>query len=358
MKKNILKILSALACIFLAFNASAQRPIWVVGHACNSQKCLADAIADGGNGVEIDINSNADSCRTDWSVNHDGGYLSLSDRNSKNDSQRRYGEYSDMRYVSLEEYLNFPDMDKIAFLWLDLKTPEYAPQLVKHVHDILLRRYGSPNKVPFSILYGFYYQNQLTALALDEETGQNIVGLEWYKKYLWENEGLGLAREGSITYKYWTAKLDDLKAFYEKYNFPIGKHVMTNGYGFPYAPPFSWKSWISTSLIQARKWRDSGQYCVRTGTWSMAKPWHGVQMTIAEDISYHHSWQSECDLILIECRNEFALTKVFPLTFQSGSLKGFVEHFLMPNGKWQSYNKGRCRLARPLTDPNPDKFYK
>ena len=110
MKKNILKILSALACIFLAFNASAQRPIWVVGHACNSQKCLADAIADGGNGVEIDINSNADSCRTAWSVNHDGGYLSLSVRNSKNDSQRRYGEYSDMRYVSLEEYLNFPDM--------------------------------------------------------------------------------------------------------------------------------------------------------------------------------------------------------------------------------------------------------
>lgn len=359
MKKNISKISLALACIFLAFNASAQRPIWVVGHACNSEQCLIDALADGANGVEIDINSDPAHCRTDWSINHDSGYLSSTVRDSRNKSEGREG--TKRKYVSLEEYLNFADMDKIAFLWLDIKTPEgeNGIRLVEHIHDILNKRYHvydekgnfQHNRVPFSIFYNFYHQDQLTI---------NFDGLPayyWYNKNLWENEALGLGREGSTNYKYSTAELKDLRNnIFDR--MLRERHMMTNGYGWPYGPPFSWRSNISESLIQARKWRDSGEYCMRTGTWTMERGWHGVQMTIAEDISYHHSWQSECDVILIECRNEFFPAQAGLPGFNCTSLKDFVDCFLKPNGSWSSYNQGRIRLARPLTDKYPDRCFR
>lgn len=368
MKKYIISISSAFACIFLAFNANAQsnaaRPIWVLGHACNSEQCLIDALADGANGIEIDVHSDDAHKNTDWSVNHGGkkkigyvweseGYIPVDVRASRNKSEGREGKKT--KWVSLEEYLNFADMDKIAFLWLDIKTNDYATELVEHVHKILEKRFNGKDNIPFSILYGLYDKKYLTINVKDNATGTSIAALEWYKKYLWPNEGIGLAREGSTRMTYYTATLTDLKKIYDKYQFPVGKHIMTNGFGWPYFPCFFWKSQISNTLIEAKELRNSGQYCVRTGTWTMERPWHGVQMVISQSDSKYWSYRSECDLILIECRNEFFPAENNLPGFNKNSLRDYVKWFFSPNGCWWKYNNGNYRRAGQRKE---DPFYK
>lgn len=351
MKKNILlKTLAVFACMFSVLNANAARPIWLVGHACNSEQCLIDALADGANGVEIDVNSNVDNCRVDWSINHDSGYFSPEARKAKNTSEGRTGT---RRYVSLEEYLNFAAMDKIAFLWLDIKTPDNNTVigLVEHIHKILDKRYGdgtdysSLGKVPYSIFFNFYHQDQLTVEY------EGLSALKWYASRLRPNEALGLGREGSTNYKYSTETLENLEKVFA--DFPKEKHMMTNGYGWPYGPPYSWRSQISESLIKAKEWRDAGRYCHRTGTWTMEQPRHGLQVIISGDISYHTSWLCECDVVLMECRNEFFPAMSGLPGFNRNSLHDFVEWFFK-EGCWRDYNNGRYYLARPLTSPDGD----
>ena len=80
MKRNFLKIYTALICLCISICSTAQpgsaRPVWVVAHACNSPQCLFDALEDGANGVEIDIATSTDYCEYGadafWSVAHDG----------------------------------------------------------------------------------------------------------------------------------------------------------------------------------------------------------------------------------------------------------------------------------------------
>lgn len=338
MKRNSIFICVALICLFASFSANAQRPVWVVGHACNSHLALMNAVRDGASGVEIDIHTIFEHADNDWSVNHGSDtekYLNPTERETQNHIQERTGL---RRYVSLKEYLNFEEMDKINILWLDVKTENCGKGLVKYVHEILLERYHSIDKVPFSIIYGFYGRMDFSP---------NFVDLS---SLLWENEGISLAYEGKDYGKKWrSGSFDDIEDYMKKgWNLPIEQHFMTCGFGWGQSVT---KNSIEPQCIrQAREKMLKDQYCSRVGFWTCGISYHGLQLVCAKE-DYHDSYETECDLILIECDSDF-----FPLKFPGfdrWALQNFINRFLKEDGDWyRNNNKGHYRLAT-----KDDKFY-
>lgn len=362
-----------LACLLLSFGVAAQscpsaRPIWVVAHACNSPQCLLDALEDGANGVEIDVATSTDFCKYGakpfWSVAHDG-FVSPEEMEIYNLAPERIAN-PNTRYVSLEEYLMLPEMDELSILWLDVKgAGEYfaIDVLVQHVHEVLEKRYGRDKygnvDVPYSIIYGAYgldalEQRKIHFRSEDDETNPPMV-IDWLKDNLWENEGTGLAREGSTMFKYAAGTLESLEKFFvDEHDFPKEKHLMTNGFGWPYWPVFTKHSEVTGSLIEAKDLVKQNRYCVKTGTWSMELPHHGLQVICSED-DYDDSYKTECDLVLIECRNEFFPASAVPFLYSHEALKKFTNRFFKENGAYYKYNKGKYRIAGQRDE---DPFYR
>lgn len=337
MKRNSIFIYVALICLFASFSANAQRPVWVVAHACNSHQCLINAVRDGASGVEIDIHTIFEHADNDWSVNHGSKnekYLDPTEREKRNKSEDRTGI---RRYVSLKEYLNFEEMDKINILWLDVKTANCGKGLVKYVHEILLERYHSIDKVPFSIIYGFYGRMDYCVYITD-------IGSQ-----LWSNEGISLAYEGKTGNEWSSGTFGDIEDWMNKYNLPIEQHFMTCGFGpGVFVNPDS----IEPQCIkQAREKMLKDQYCSRVGFWTCTQDVHGLNFVCAkDDYGYSDSYGTECDLVLMECDTEF-----YPLNFPGfnrWTLQNFINKFFKENGAWYKFNRGDYRLAT-----KDDKFY-
>ena len=344
MRKEILALCLALGFLGTTSFANAQdsgdvlpgRPVWLVGHACNSERCLENVIEDGGCGVEIDVDTDANNKDSFWSVNH-GGFITRKTMDSRN-AYRNPGNY----YVSLEEYLNFGDMDNIIILWLDVKEggSKYLKELVTHVHSILKVRYGSPENAPYSIIYGLYSMDSFEVMVGNEKT------IDWLKRNLCPNEGINLACEGKSSGKYATDSLPKLeKYFVNEHDFPIGRHFMTCGWGVSGAVN---KGTIETvSLLEAKKLRDANRYCSRTGFWTSCK-YSDVIWFIDPDWAGVHT---DCDLILADCRSDFNI----PFITHHDALQRAVNDYFNPKGTdYKKYNKGKCRLAVK----GKDKFYK
>lgn len=336
MKSRILRFCLVLVYTFFAIDANAQRPVWVVGHACNSHQCLIDALADGGCGVEIDLHTDEANKNKDWSVNHGlkfpyvETYLSEAERKSRNNKQGRIGTTTE--YVSLEQYLRFPEMNKLSILWLDVKTGEYLVELVKHVHAVLKEVYPDGN-IPYSIIYGVYTIDVLNAPI----PGTSDLVIDWLRDNLWEKEGINLAYEGKDKNQkngLGSGFFEEIEDLMTSHRFPISKHFMTCGFGASYFV-FSW-SVEPKNIIAAKNLRSQGRYCSKIGFWTCASysdaiwfiepKWKGIQ--------------TECDLVLVECRNEFAAPG------HKTALSKLVEYFFNSNGcYYNKYNGGRTRIA-------------
>ncbi len=342
MKNSVKRIFLVFVCTILAINANADRPVWVVGHACNSHQCLIDALEDGGCGVEIDIHSDEANKNKDWSVNHGLSfpyvekYLSEDERARRNKKFGRLG--TNKEYVSLEQYLKFPEMKNISILWLDVKTGEYLVELVQHVHAVLKNVY--PNgKIPYSIIYGLYKIDVLNARI----PGTSDLVIDWLRDNLYENEGINLAWEGKNKNQKWgSGSIDEIEDLMTSHRFPIYKHFMTCGYFDSRSVRAN--SVETTNILKAKKLRSKGRYCSRIGYWTCG--WYGCAIWFIEP-----SWkqiQTECDLVLVGCRNEFKGPE------QKKALWKLVNYFFKPNGDYYSkYNSGRHRIANQT-----DVFYK
>lgn len=329
MKRNSIFICVALICLFASFSANAQRPVWVVAHACNSHQCLINAVRDGASGVEIDIHTIFEHADNDWSVNHGSKnekYLDPTEREKRNKFEDRTGN---RRYVSLKEYLNFEEMDKINILWLDVKTANCGKGLVKYVHEILLERYHSIDKVPFSIIYGFYGRMDYCVYTTD-------IGSQ-----LWSNEGISLAYEGKTGNEWSSGTFGDIEDWMNKNNVTTRQHFMTCGFGAGFTVG---KNSIEPQCIrQAKEKMLQDQYCSRIGFWTCTQANHGLQLVCAKD-DFIDSYETECDLILMECDTEF-----YPLNlpgFNRWAVQNFINKFFKKDGEWYNkYNHEKYRLA-------------
>lgn len=354
MKKYPISIIIIVLSLFVAYTANAQeesdtgRPIWVLGHAANSHRSLCNALVDGANGVEIDVATNFYSGERDWSVAHDG-YCSPEWRKDKNNS-RDPMDY----YVSLEEYLNFKEIDNISLLWLDIKTQIWAPELIKYVHRILRERYGDINKVPFSIVYGFYNVSELKRSRRYWPAGTK----PWRTickicaDSLWVNEGINLAYEGTNSGPNWSGTREQIQNLLNESGFPIEKHFMTNGLGPGFMVREDSRRW--QYIIDSRKDMKEDKYCARIGFWTCTSAHHGVQSVVSRKDDPNKKMVSnnaECDVVLIECRSDFFPGKWLPF-FDRNSLKIFVEKFFFKHGEWYKFNNGHYRRAN-----QKDKFY-
>lgn len=361
MKKYSISIIVLVMSLFVAYNADAQskesdtgRPIWVLGHACNSHRSIWGAIDDHANGVEIDVATNEANKMTDWSVAHKG-YVSKETRKSKNAGIKDPLDH----YVSLEEFLKFPDIEEISILWLDIKTPKYAPELVQYVHRVLRERYYDKKtkqlKVPISIIYGFYNYRELEAKVNDKEGKDKRSICAWFRDSLWANEGINLAYEGTYYAVNWSGTRAQIQKLMTDNNFPIKQHFMTNGLGAGWLVGQS--SWRWQHIIDSGKDMRNDKYCARTGFWTCTSPKHGVQCVVSEADDPNHDFlrkgkNVECDVVLIECRSDFFPGRVFPYIHNPQSLKLFTSQFFNKDGKWYKYNNGHYRRANRY-----DKFY-
>lgn len=374
MKKVISRIAIVLSGMFLALSANAQtsenpRKIWVVAHACNAHKWLQTALEDGANGVEIDVDCpkqvNPTSTYVDFSVAHDG-YVDPERRALFN--LRQYilddddlDDVSLYFYVSLQEYLNFKEMDYLSILWLDCKCkePGQVYHLVKEVHRILLDRYGSKDLVPFSIIYGVYDMHTLED-AIGSSYSVKYSGtvlIDWLRDNLWENEGTGLACEGPAGPYKTKGKLEDLEKFFNGHNFPKGKHFASMGTGGPF---FTFKWNMVDILVELKNWRNQGRYCVRTGAWTLGKEEYAMHF-VPNKADYPKSYGTECDLVLVEAQNNFVPAGVVPWLYDHFALQKFVRRFFTPGGTngmdsyYRTYNRGHYFLAGNRWE---DPFYK
>lgn len=354
MKKYTISIIVSVVSLFMAFNANAQshsesdtgRPIWVLGHACNSHRSIWLAIDDHANGVEIDVATDEGNKLKDWSVAHDG-YVSEDKRKSKNAGIKDPLDY----YVSLEEYLNFPDMEQISLLWLDIKTPSYATELVQYVHKILKKRYYDEKtkqlNVPFSIVYGFYKYRELEAIIKDKD-GKDKSVCAWFRDSLWTNEGINLAHEGTYKAVNWSGTREQIQELLDNNHFPIKQHFMTNGLGTGWL--VGQGSWRWKHIMDSGKDMKQDKYCARIGFWTCTSPKHGVQCVVSETDDPNHDFlrkgkNVECDVVLIECRSDFFPGRIFPYIHNPESLNLFTSKFFNKKGDWYKYNNGHYRRA-------------
>lgn len=86
----------------------------------------------------------------------------------------------------------------------------------------------------------------------------------------------------------------------------------------------------------------------------MELPQQGLQVICSND-DYEDSYRTECDLILIECRNEFLPATLVPFLYSHQALKNYVDRFFKENGEYYKYNNGKYRIAGQREE---DPFYK
>lgn len=274
--RNIKFISSSILAILLfsAISLNAQKPVWLVGHRCNSEAALAAALQDGGNGVEIDVRS----CNGGafWCVDHTIAWSSSSCDGKK--------------HLSLQQYLALPQMKwgQFCLLWLDCKHP-YLKELVEYVHANI----PAELKGQFYIAYSRYDLKDINYYVIDN--GQAVHILDWLKANLWENEGiaLGWERAGNAEYK----------ELIEKHQFPIGKHFFTDGTW--HSKKMTRNSRWCVSLRKAAEYRDANQFCYRVGVWTASTAYDAYWFF---DPKYA---KMTCDAVMAECRETRGLNPLW-----------------------------------------------
>lgn len=314
---NVNKIVIVLACMFLTIGANAQRPVWLLGHGCNSHRCLQNAIIDGANGVEIDVCTEKGYEDRYWTVAHDG-FLTRQEMEEKNKSRDELDHY-----VTLENYLHFSEMNDLCILWLDVKegSEQFIIDLIKQVHLVL------GDNPDISVIYGLYNISILEG----NDPGDVNPRIAYIRSMLRPNEGINLAYEGHSS-----CTFDRVEKLLKDNNFPIEKHLMT--WGCCQSSLVTRGSRWQRAIEQAQKLRSQGRYCGRIGFWTSGKAWHSWQFY---DTAAFGGYKSDCDLVMAECRNEMA--KGFN---SKTALKYTWEYYLRESGYYyKKYNNGKCRLA-------------
>ncbi|MBQ0081304.1 MAG: hypothetical protein KBS95_07165 [Alistipes sp.] len=306
-------------------NAKAERAVWVIGHAANSNAILKSALSDGANGVEIDVRTKDGKF---WNVSHD---YNLSPQELEDPKWKNRG------YVSLETYLKFPELmnDKFCLLYLDIKHSKvgYIKELVEFVHRV------AGVNTPYAIIYAVYYTEELNRLVYDEKKKQMVHLLTWLNENLAPNEGINVGWETPPSNdKEYNANLFVQKAFQPS------KHLFTYGY---------WNSTVITRhwkrvgyLKTAREYRDKGKFCSRVGFWTALKTWDAWWFL---DKYASNNGKTDCDMVMVECHNDV----VMPPWSKKDALANLIKDYFNPSAKeYQTYNKGKLRLAN-----RNDKFW-
>lgn len=319
MKRNFcFKSMLLLLCLCTVVNANAQRPVWVIGHAANSHAILQNAMNDGANGVEIDVQTYDGKF---WNVSHD---YRLSPQELEKPGWKKQG------YVSLETYLNFPELknDNFCFLYLDIKHSDkgYIKELVEFVHKIV------GVNTPYAIVYAVYKNEQLDRIVYDEKKKENVPLLTWLKENLAPNEGINVGWETPPSN---TSEYD--KNLFVRMNFPPAKHLFTYGY---------WNSTVITRgwkrvgyLKTAREYRSQGKFCSRVGYWTALKSWDAWWFL---DKSAKNNNKTDCDMVMVECRNDVKV----PAWSDKKALQKLIKEYFRTDGKYyKKYNNGKMRLA-------------
>ena len=308
-------------------NDCTSRPVWLLGHAANCHRTLKSVLAEGGNGVEIDVASDESVKGTFWSVAHDH-FVSASAMEEYNRSISSEEDY----WVSLETYLKYDEMNDICLLWLDNKNDDagYLKELVEYVHRITEQEYegGLP---PYSIIYGMYYVKDLDTYTTD---GEPV--LSWLRDNLKDNEGINVAWE-ELTEKGDDQKVIDL---FEKYNFPYTKHLFSNGYHN--SALVGRNSSYVADLSIAHSLMRKGKFCSRIAFWTAQSGWDADWFFDTEATRYRHDSivKTDCDVVLTECNNDMVTPG------SKNALKDAYSQYLDTNGKYYGqWNAGRCRLA-------------
>ena len=301
------------------------RPVWILGHGANCLRTLQSVIEEGGNGVEIDVNTNNYYRGSFWSVAHDV-FVSPETMSALN----AYLAPEDY-WVSLETYLNYAEMDKICLLWLDNKqiNAKYLKELVEYVHEVTDKRYNGLLP-PYSIIYEMNYSSDLETITTSNE---NI--LEWLSDNLRPNEGINVSWEK-------LSEGDDKKIsdLFSKYHFPVTKHLFSNG--FHNSQLVSRNGTIVKDIEQAHVLRDGGEFCSRIGFWTAQSAWDAYWFLDKEaTIKDGTIVNTDCDVVIVECHNNMVSPG------DKSSLQDVVKDYMLSSGQYyHDYNNGRCRLAK------------
>lgn len=289
-----MKLISSSILAVLLFSSiclNAQKPIWLVGHRCNSQKSLAAVLEDGGNGVEIDVRS----CNGGafWCVDHGVSWAESSCDGKK--------------HLSLKQYLALPELrnERFCLLWIDCKHP-YLKELVEYVHANI----PEDIKGKFAIAYSRYALKDINYFVTDN--GQLVHILDWLKANLWENEGLSLGWE--------RAQNNAFKTLLDQHGFPPEKHFFTDG-SF-HSKQMTKNSRWCISLRKAAEYRDAKQFCSRVGVWTASTAYDAYWFF---DPKYANM---TCDVVMAECRKTAGLV---PLIASHTALKYCKLNFLDKN---------------------------
>lgn len=289
-----MKLISSSILAVLLFSSiclNAQKPIWLVGHRCNSQASLAAVLEDGGNGVEIDVRS----CNGGafWCVDHGVSWAESSCDGKK--------------HLSLKQYLALPELrnERFCLLWIDCKHP-YLKELVEYVHANI----PEDIKGKFAIAYSRYDLKDINYYVRDNN-GYQVHILDWLKANLWENEGLSLG---------WERNFVGFKALLDQHNFPYEKHFFTDG-AF-HSKQITKNSRWAVSLRQAAAFRDAKQFCCRVGMWTASTAFDAYWFF---DPKYANM---TCDVVMAECRKTAGLV---PFIASHTALKYCKLNFLDKN---------------------------
>lgn len=319
-----LNIMILFLCLCTDANAQT-RPVWVIGHAANSHAILQSAMNDGANGVEIDVQT------------YDGKFWNVSHDYRLSREELEMPKWKNDGYVSLETYLNFPELkkDNFCFLYLDIKHSDvgYIKELVEFVHKIV------GVNTPYVIVYAVYYNEQLDKTVIDEKTGKQVHLLTWLKENLAPNEGINVGWETPPS-------SDDeyQKNLFVQKNFPPSKHLFSYGY---------WNSTVITKLWArvgylktAREYREKGKFCSRVCYWTALKPWDAWWFL---DKSASSNGKTDCDMVMVECHNDITV----PAWSDKSALEKLIKGYFKTDGEeYKKYNNGKLRLAN-----RADKFW-
>lgn len=252
--------------LFSTLCVNAQRPVWLVGHRCNSQKSLQEVLVDGGNGVEIDVRTPNEG--KFWCVDHGYTWSQTS--------------CDGVNHLSLAQYLALPELknEQFCLLWIDCKH-SYVKELVEYVHANI----PANIKGKFAIAYCRYNLSDLDYYVTDA-SGYHMHILQWLKENLWPNEGIGLAWERASNIAF--------KNLLDQHSFPYEKHFFTDGTW--HSKKVTYGSRWAQSLRLASSYRDAKNFCSRVGFWSASTAYDAYWFF---DRSYGNT---NCDVVLAECR--------------------------------------------------------
>ena len=256
MKKSIYAILTTAVLLSISVSGHAQRKVWLIGHRCNSEKMIKYALEDGGNGVEIDISYGKNPDGTDhWCVAH-GKHVPLS-------------KCDDKDWMALKTLLNkdyVKNNSKFALLFLDIKTTDKIPELVKYVHQYC-------PKPQFYIIYGLNLDKISTGAVKDDT-------IKYLKENLNDHEGFCTQNDGGI--QVIMNKLNSLQYPYSQYCYVDGCCIGSFG-TFKYVKQAG----------ELRDKREKGkEFCAHTGYWTCQH----------EGTARRTYTKANCDFAMTECR--------------------------------------------------------